>query len=42
MGLSLRLHSGIDYFLSLPLEELNELAKVVIELAQKQNHGTGH
>lgn len=42
MALSLQLHSGIDYFLEMSLEDLNELAKVVMEYAQKQGHGTGH
>ena len=42
MALSLQLHSGIDYFLEMSLEDLNDLAKVVMEYAKKQNHGTGH
>ena len=42
VALAMQLHSGIDYFLEMSLEDLNELAKVVMEYAQKQNHGTGH
>ena len=42
VALSLQLHSGIDYFLEMSLEDLNDLAKVVMEYAQEQSHGTGH
>ena len=42
IALSLRLHSGVDYFLGLPLDDLNDMAKVVLEIAKKQGHGTGH
>lgn len=38
----MQLHSGIDYFLEMSLEDLNDLAKVVMEYVQEQNHGTGH
>ena len=42
VALSLRLHSGVDYFLGLPLDDLNDMAKVVLEIGKKQGHGTGH
>nr|DAY54003.1 MAG TPA: carbohydrate binding domain protein [Caudoviricetes sp.] len=42
IGLSLKPHSGVDYFLGLPLDDLNEMAKVVLEIGKKQGHGTGH
>jgi hypothetical protein len=32
----------VDYFLGLPLDDLNEMAKVVLEIGKKQGHGTGH
>ena len=42
MALAMQLHSGVDYFMEMSLDDLNELAKVVMEYVQKQNHGTGH
>lgn len=35
VALSLRLHSGVDYFLGLPLDDLNDMAKVVLEIGKK-------
>ena len=42
IALSLQLHSGVDWLLGLPLDELNDMAKVVLEIAKKQGHGIGH
>jgi len=35
MSLSLLLHAGIDYFMSLPIDELNELAEEVARRGKK-------
>lgn len=35
ISLSLLLHTGVDYFMALPIDELNELAEEVAKRGEK-------
>lgn len=35
MALSMQLHTGIDYFMNLPIDELNEIAESVGQMAEE-------
>lgn len=40
MALSLNLHTGVDYFMGLPVDDLNDLAEMVNEtLKEVARHG---
>ncbi len=41
VALSMQLHTGVDCFLSIPLDELNEIAETVSKVAEEvaQQHG---
>lgn len=40
MALSLNLHTGVDYFMGLPIDDLNDLAETVNEtLKEVARHG---
>lgn len=35
MALSMQLHTGVDYFMSMPLDELNDIAATVAKVAEE-------
>lgn len=40
MALSMQLHTGIDYFMNLPIDELNAIAESVSQVAEEvAKHG---
>ncbi|MEG2177101.1 MAG: hypothetical protein RRY97_09530 [Oscillibacter sp.] len=40
IALSIQLHTGIDYFMAMPVEELNEIAAEVNQFAEEvASHG---
>ena len=40
MALSMQLHTGVDYFMEMPVEDLNDIAEDVRKMLEEvNNHG---